>query len=74
MMVQIAELSGQQQQEYTEKLLSAFAGYLEKQRVQDLEAIGVSINTVQQKTEKKQEFTDKLLSQIIKTVNHNSNE
>ncbi len=64
MMLRLTELSQEQQEAYTNEVLTAFAEYLNEQRQRDLELIGLKFND----TEEQQLQTERILGELIARV------
>ncbi|MCU0354346.1 MAG: hypothetical protein MUD08_11515 [Cytophagales bacterium] len=67
-MQQLLKLASQQQQQYSQQLLTQFSEYLETQRAEDLEKINAVLTNIVQNTDQKQEQTDYILTQLISKV------
>jgi hypothetical protein len=67
-MLKITKLSAEQQQESVDKMFENFARYYERQREEDLDFIGTSINNLQlnqESTIKRQVMTDQILARLV---------
>ncbi|MDJ1499064.1 hypothetical protein [Xanthocytophaga agilis] len=68
-MQQLLSSAGQQQQLYSQQLLSQLTDYLATQRKDDLQKINAVLNNIVQNTDQKQQQTDFLLTQVISKLN-----
>ncbi|MDJ1467450.1 hypothetical protein QNI19_34035 [Cytophagaceae bacterium DM2B3-1] len=68
-MQQLLSSAGQQQQLYSQQLLTQLTDYLASQRKDDLQKINAVLNNIVQNTDQKQQQTDFLLTQVISKLN-----
>jgi|GEM_PF-6221109 len=68
-MQQLMATTGQQQQLYSQQMLTQLTDYLASQRKEDLQKIDAVLNTIVQTTDEKQQQTDYVLTQVISKLN-----
>ncbi len=68
MLTDLVEYSHEYHREYTTQLVTEFARYMEKQRVQDLEMISVALHEILEQNDIQQQETEYLLSRLISYV------
>ena len=71
MMQNFYKVSVEEQQEVLRNILFDYSSFLEEQRMEDLQIIQTNLLNIKNRSELKQEETDKLLANIISTVNNN---
>lgn len=72
MMKSYYESSAEEQQEYMRNVLIEFSSYMDQQRQNDMQFIQANMLNLKSSTDQKQEETNKILANIITTVNQNS--
>ena len=72
MMKSYYEASAEEQQEYMRNVLIEFNNYINQQRQEDIQYFQANLINLKSSTDQKQEQTDKILANIITTVNQNS--
>jgi len=68
MLTDLVEYSNSYHREYTEKLLSDFATYMEQRRTEDLQLISKALNDVLEQSDLQQQETELLLAQLITQI------
>ena len=72
MMKSYYEASAAEQQEYMRNVLIEFNSYINQQRQEDIQYFQANLLNLKSSTDQKQEETNKILANIITTVNQNS--